>query len=361
MDQTARSDTALSAVTDNSITIIRPDDWHVHLREGPMMRAVLPYTANKFGRAIIMPNLVPPVVTAIEVEWYRRRIKEALPEGSAFTPLMTGYLTDNTDPDDVEQAFREGIVVAYKVYPAGATTNSAAGVTDIKKAMRALERAQKIGMPILFHGEVTDPSVDIFDREAVWIERILIPIRKDFPGLKVVMEHITTKDAVDYAMDQPNDGTFGATITPHHLKISRNALFEGGLRPHKYCLPVAKREMHRIALRVAATSGLPYFFLGTDSAPHPLHRKEAECCAAGCFVAPAALELYAEVFEEEGKLDKLEAFASKNGPKFYGLPENKDTVTLVRKPWQVPEVIPADNGEKIRPFMAGETLGWSVA
>jgi dihydroorotase len=343
------------------LVITRPDDWHVHLRDGAMMQAVLPWSARTFGRVIVMPNLVPPVTKAAAAADYRRRILQALSDEDTergFVPLMTCYLTDDTDPADLAQGFLDGVFTAAKLYPAGATTNSASGVTDIAKLDRVLAKMEEIGMPLLIHGEVTDPAVDIFDREAVFIERILVPLRRRFHHLRCVFEHATTKEAVEFVRSE--HGHMAATITPHHLMISRNALFQGGLRPHLYCLPVAKRAHHMEALRQAATSGEPYFFLGTDTAPHPVHRKEAECCAAGCFVAPAALELYAQVFDEEGALDKLENFASKFGPRFYGLDENAGTVTLVREPWTVPESVAVVGGDKVRPFMAGETLNWKV-
>ncbi len=350
----------------DKITLRRPDDWHVHLRDGAMMEAVLPWTARAFGRAIVMPNLVPPVTTADMAAGYRRRILAALDDASAergFTPLMTAYLTDVTDPDDLAQGFEDGVFAAAKLYPAGATTNSAAGVTDIAKLDRVLARMEAIGLPLLIHGEVTDQSVDIFDREAVFIERILTPMRRRFAHLNIVFEHATTRDAVDFVRAHRSahgHNHTACTITVHHLMISRNAIFQGGLRPHLYCLPVAKRATHTEALRRAATSGEACFFLGTDTAPHPVHRKEAECCAAGIFSAPAALELYAQVFEEEGALDRLEAFASLNGPRFYGMEPNEARVTLVREPWKVPESVAVVGGEKVRPFLAGETINWKL-
>ncbi|NQV57102.1 MAG: dihydroorotase [Rhodospirillales bacterium] len=325
-------------MSDNdTLTLRRPDDWHVHLRDGDMLRAVLPYTARQFARAIVMPNLASPVTTASEAGEYRRRILDALPDDElcrGFLPLMTCYLTDNTDADELERGFVDGVFTAAKLYPANATTNSAAGVTDIANLDAALERMAGIGMPLLMHGEVTDPSVDVFDRETQFIKLVLDPMLGRFPGLKAVLEHITTMQAVSYVRSK--QGALGATITAHHLMINRNALFEGGLRPHNYCLPIAKRESHRLALREAATSGEPWFFLGTDSAPHEIAAKEADCGCAGIFTAPAALELYAQVFDEEGAMDKLESFASVNGPTFYGLEVNEATVTLVRDAWDGP-------------------------
>ena len=340
-----------------SLTLRRPDDWHLHLRDGAMMKAVLPFTARVFGRAIVMPNLVPPVTSVSAAEAYRRRILKALRKRANFTPLMTAYLTDATAPDEIERGFEKGVWVAAKLYPANATTNSAHGVTDITRIDKVLERMARIGMPLLVHGEVTDPTVDVFDREAVFIERILAPITKRLPELKVVFEHATTRDAVDFVRAQ--GPSVAATITPHHLVISRNALFQGGLRPHMYCLPVAKREAHRLALRRAATSGEAKFFLGTDSAPHWIPDKEKDCGCAGIFCAPAALETYARVFDEENALDKLEAFASLNGPRFYGLPPNDARVTLRRETWKVPAKVKAGRGA-VKPFLAGEELGWKL-
>ena len=340
-----------------SLTLRRPDDWHLHLRDGPMMKAVLPFTARVFGRAIIMPNLVPPVTGVSAAEAYRRRILKALPKRANFTPLMTAYLTDATAPDEIERGFKGGVWLAAKLYPANATTNSARGVTDITRIDKVLERMARIGMPLLVHGEVTDPKIDVFDREAVFMERILAPLLRRLPSLKVVFEHATTRDAIDFVRAQgPN---VAATITPHHLVISRNALFHGGLRPHMYCLPVAKREAHRLALRRAATSGDAKFFLGTDSAPHPIADKEKDCGCAGIFCAPAALETYARVFDEENALDKLESFASLNGPRFYGLPFNDTRVTLTREKWKVPAKVKVGSGA-VKPFLAGEELGWKL-
>lgn len=339
-----------------SLTIRRPDDWHLHLRDGAMLKAVAPFSARQFARAIVMPNLTPPVTSAAAAEAYRTRIKAAA--GPGFTPLMTCYLTDQADPDELAAGHRAGAWVAAKLYPANATTNSAHGVTDIRNIMPALERMQAIGMPLLVHGEVTDPDVDIFDREAMFIERSLAPLLRELPGLKVVLEHITTAEAAAFVADGP--ANLAATVTPQHLIINRNAIFAGGLRPHAYCLPVAKREKHRLAVRRAATSGSPKFFLGTDSAPHERGAKESGCGCAGIFNAPFAIEAYATVFEEEGALDRLEAFASENGPRFYGLPLNEGVVTLVREPQQVPQKIAIEGGELV-PFFAGATVRWRLA
>jgi dihydroorotase len=336
------------------LTIRRPDDWHVHLRDGDMLRAVAPHTARQFARAIVMPNLAPPVTTAAAAGAYRRRIVDALPEHGGFLPLMTCYLTDETDPGALEEGFMDGVFTAAKLYPAGATTNSAAGVTDIAKLGPVFERMAGIGMPLLLHGEVTDPDVDVFDREAVFIERVLEPLLARNPALKAVLEHITTGDAVDYVNSK--GGSLGATITAHHLIINRNALFEGGIRPHHYCLPVAKRESHRLALRAAAVSGAPWFFLGTDSAPHPAADKENDCGCAGIFTAPAALELYAQVFDEEGALDKLEGFASVHGAEFYGLALNEGTITLAREGG--PPMAAETGG--VKPFHVGRVLNWRL-
>ena len=338
------------------LTITRPDDWHLHLRDGAAMAAVLPYTARQFARAIVMPNLRPPVTTTAQALEYRSRIVAALPAHSDFTPLMTLYLTDNTPPDEIRRAKAQGIVAA-KLYPAGATTNSDAGVTDIRRCAATLEAMQREGLLLLVHGEVTDPDVDIFDREAVFIDQVMQPLRRDFPELKVVFEHITTKDAAQYVAAA--DKTTAATITAHHLLYNRNALFIGGLRPHYYCLPVLKREIHRAALVTAATSGSNKFFLGTDSAPHASALKEQSVCGAGCFTAPAAIELYAEAFEAAGALDQLEAFASFNGADFYGLPRNIGSVTLERKPWTLPETLPFGDAT-IKPLRAGESLNWKL-
>jgi dihydroorotase len=342
-------------VASQTLTIRRPDDWHVHLRDGDMLRAVAPYTARQFARAIVMPNLVPPVTAPDAAAAYRARIIHAA--GPGFTPLMTCYLTDETKAEEIARGLKEGAWIAAKLYPAGATTNSASGVTDIRNIYPVLERMQDIGMVLCIHGEVTDPAVDVFDREAVFIERILSRVVEEFPRLKIVLEHITTEDAVNFVRDRTH---VAATVTPQHLIINRNALFAGGLRPHAYCLPVAKRERHRLAVRKAATSGEANIFLGTDSAPHPRHAKESGCGCAGIFNAPFALESYAAVFDAEGALDKLEAFASENGPRFYGLPLNEGTVTLERGEVKVPECIEADGAELV-PFHAGETLGWRLA
>ena len=341
----------------DSITIRRPDDWHVHLRDGAMLKAVVPETAREFGRAIVMPNLVPPVTTVAAAEAYRARILAALPAGSRFTPLMTAYLTDASNADEIARGFESKVFTAAKLYPANATTNSASGVTDLTKIAPVLARMEQLGMPLLIHGEVTDPAIDVFDREAVFIERILIKLMRDFPALKIVLEHITTKDAADFvAAAGP---TLAATITAHHLVINRNAIFQGGLRPHMYCLPIAKREIHRLALRQAATSGDAKFFLGTDSAPHPIHDKEKDCGCAGIFTAPVALEIYAQVFDEENALTKLEAFASLNGPRFYKLPPNEDRVTLRREAMQVPDAITGDAGA-VQTVLAGQTIAWRI-
>ncbi|MEO6112849.1 MAG: dihydroorotase [Sphingomicrobium sp.] len=335
-----------------SITIRRPDDWHVHLRDGEMLAHVAPYTARQFARAIVMPNLAPPVTSIAQASAYRDRIVAAT--GPGFTPLMTAYLTDDADPDEIARGHAEGVWIAAKLYPAGATTNSAAGVTDIARISRVLARMEAIGMPLLVHGEVTDPDVDVFDREAVFIERILLKLLADFPALKVVFEHITTSHAADLVM-APDFPNLAATITPQHLMLNRNALFDGGLRPHAYCLPVVKREEHRLAVRRAAVSGSPKYFLGTDSAPHVAAAKQSACGCAGLFNAPFALEAYAQVFDEEGALDRLEGFASVHGPAFYGLPFNESTVTLDRAAVEVPATI----GDVV-PFGAGGQFGWRM-
>jgi dihydroorotase len=340
------------------ITLIRPDDWHVHLRDGDMLRAVVDHTARQFARAIVMPNLKPPVTTVAAARAYRDRILAAVDPALGFTPLMTAYLTDDIDPDEIARGFAEGVFTAAKLYPANATTNSAAGVTDIRRLDRVLERMQAIDMPLLIHGEVVDHTVDVFDREAVFIERTLIPTLKRFPGLRVVFEHITTRQAVEFVTEA--GPRVAATITPHHLEINRNAMFEGGIRPHFYCLPVAKREEHRLALRRAATSGNPKFFLGTDSAPHRVTDKESACGCAGIWSAPVAIESYAKTFEEEGALDRLEGFASLHGARFYGLPVNTTKLRLARDPLAVPERYTFDAGEVV-PFHAGRTLAWRYA
>ncbi len=342
----------------NDLTLVRPDDWHVHLRDGDMLRAVVDHTARVFARAIVMPNLKPPVTTVAAACAYRERILAVVDPALSFTPLMTAYLTDDIDPDEIARGFAERVFTAAKLYPANATTNSAAGVTDIRRLDRVLERMQAIGMPLLLHGEVVDHTVDVFDREAVFIERVMVPTLARFPALRVVFEHITTRQAVEFVTEA--GANVGATITPHHLEINRNAMFEGGIRPHFYCLPVAKREEHRLALRRAATSGNPKFFLGTDSAPHRVTDKESACGCAGIWNAPVALESYAKVFDEEGALDRLEGFASIHGPRFYGLPINTTRVRLVREPLPVPERYTFDAGE-IVPFHAGRTLGWRYA
>jgi len=343
----------------NTLTIRRPDDWHVHLRDGALLQVVAAATARQFARAIVMPNLRPPVTTTAAARDYRARIVAAVrtrggaAQAAGFTPLMTAYLTETIDPADLEWGHREGVLTAVKLYPAGATTNSDAGVRDLAAITPVLETLERIGMPLLIHGEVTDSAIDIFDREAVFIERVLAPLLQRHPGLKVVLEHITTSDAVDFVRTGP--ANLAATITPHHMHINRNALFAGGLRPDLYCLPVAKRELHRIALRAAATSGNPRFFVGTDSAPHPREAKESACGCAGIYNAPHALESYAAVFEAENALDRFEAFASEHGPRFYGLPLNTGSVTLERRPTPVPERI-----DDLVPFHAGETLGWQL-
>ena len=341
-----------------SLTITRPDDWHLHLRDGAMLQAVLPETTRHFARAIIMPNLVPPVVTGAQAAAYRDRILAAMPEGAEFEPLMTLYLTEDTDPDDLAQAHASGLITAVKLYPAGATTNSASGVSNFENVRHVLDRIAEIGCPLCVHGEVTDADIDIFDREAVFIDRVLDPIRKATPGLKVIMEHITTKDGVDYV--KSNDEGLGATITTHHLIINRNHILVGGIKPHYYCLPVAKRETHRLALREAATSGDARFFLGTDSAPHLDHLKENACGCAGCFTATNTMSLLAHVFEEENALDKLEGFASLNGPAFYGLPANAGTITLTKGDVvETPAKIPTPDGD-VTVFDPSFPVHWHV-
>ena len=342
--------------TPRTLTLTRPDDWHLHLRDGEAMAAVLPHSARQFARAIVMPNLRPPITNTAQALAYRQRILTALPAGMDFTPLMTLYLTDITPPEEILRAKDAGIK-ALKLYPAGATTNSDAGVTDIRKTYATLEAMQRAGLLLLVHGEVTDTEIDLFDREAVFIERVMQPLRRDFPELKVVFEHITTREAAQYVMAA--DAHTAATLTAHHLLYNRNALFMGGMRPHYYCLPVLKREVHRVALVAAATSGSAKFFLGSDSAPHAAALKEQSVCGAGCFTAPAALELYAEAFEAAGALDKLEAFASFHGADFYGLPRNTGHVTLVRDPRTLPETLPFGQAV-IKPLRGGETLNWSL-
>jgi dihydroorotase len=341
-----------------TLTIRRPDDWHVHLRDGALLKGVLPFTARQFARAIVMPNLVPPVVTIAEAIAYKARILAALPPGADFTPLMTCYLTDTADPAGIARGHEAGVFVAAKLYPAHATTGSAQGVTEIANIYPVLETMQRIGLPLLVHGEATDPEIDVFDREAAFIERSLSKILGDFPELRIVFEHITTEDAVGFVASA--GANVAATITPQHLHLNRNAMLVGGIRPHAYCLPVAKREKHRLALRKAATSGSAQYFLGTDTAPHAKHLKEAACGCAGIFNAAFALESYLAVFDEESALGQFEAFASENGPRFYGLPLNQGTVTLERSEVEVPELVDA-NGTAIVPFHAGETLGWRLA
>jgi len=340
------------------LSITRPDDWHLHLRDGAAMAAVLPDTARRFARAIVMPNLQPPVTTTQQALHYRERILGALPEGAAFEPLMTLYLTDNTPAEEIARAKLSGRVHAVKLYPAGATTHSDAGVTRVSRCFAALEKMEQLGLPLLIHGESTDPAIDVFDREKAFLEEVLGPLVERFSGLKVVLEHITTRDAVHYV--EVTGPHVAATITAHHLLLNRNALFLGGVRPHHYCLPVLKREEHREALVEAATSGNPKFFLGTDSAPHARGAKEAACGCAGIYTAHAALELYAAAFEEAGALDRLEGFASHFGADFYGLPRNQDTVTLVREEWKVPASLPFGQ-ETLVPLRAGETVPWKLA
>lgn len=344
------------------LTIRRPDDWHVHLRDGSMLQSVVNHTARQFARAIVMPNLAPPVTTIAAAEEYRGRIIAALDPTTDpaldFTPLMTCYLTDDADAAEIERGYTEGSFAACKLYPANATTNSSHGVTDVANITTTLAAMERIGMPLLVHGEVTDPEIDIFDREAVFIEQVLTGLIADFPGLKIVFEHITTADAVDF-VDQAGH-KLAATVTPHHLDFNRNALFVGGIRPHFYCLPVAKRETHRLALRKAATSGSPKFFLGTDSAPHPQGDKETACGCAGIFNAPYAIESYARTFEAEDALDKLEGFASEHGPNFYGLPLNAGQITLERSPATVPDTLSAGDTTLV-PLHAGETLAWRIS
>lgn len=340
-----------------TLTLTRPDDWHLHLRDDDYLRAVLPATAKRFARAIVMPNLRPPVTTVALAQAYRQRILAALPAGLTFQPLMTLYLTDNTRPEEINQLNQIHIIKAVKYYPAGATTNSDSGVTDIGKCAAVLEAMQEVGMPLLVHGEVTDSEVDIFDRERVFIERVLMPLTQRYAKLKVVVEHITTREAAQFVTGAP--ANIAATITAHHLLLNRNALFAGGMRPHNYCLPVLKREVHREALVAAAISGNPKFFLGTDSAPHARHTKEADCGCAGCYTAYAGIELYAEAFDAAGALDKLEGFASHHGADFYGLPRNRDTITLVREAWQVPMEV-GYGADRLTPFRAGGEVAWRL-
>ena len=345
------SETALPS----SISLTRPDDWHVHLRDGVQLHTSVPHTAAQFGRAIVMPNLKPPVTTVAQALAYRQRIEQAIPAGASFEPLMTLYLTDNTPADEVARA-REAGIAAFKLYPAGATTNSDAGVTDLRHCHAALEAMQRHGIPLLVHGEVTDAQIDIFDREAVFIERVLQPLRQAMPELKIVMEHITTREAAQYVAEA-GAGT-AATITPQHLLFNRNALLAGGVRPHYYCLPVLKREVHRQALVAAATSGKPCYFLGTDSAPHSKNAKENACGCAGCYSAPTAIELYAQAFDQAGRIERLQGFASHFGADFYGLPRNTSTITLVKEDQVIPESLDYLNGEQIIPLYAGQTIQW---
>ena len=340
----------------NTLTLIRPDDWHVHLRDGAALATVVPDTARQFARAIVMPNLKPPVTTAAQAVAYADRIRAAVPAGIDFEPLMTLYLTDRLPPDEIVRA-RDAGVVAVKLYPAGATTNSDAGVTDLRHTRPTLEAMQRLGLPLLVHGEVTDPAIDLFDREAVFIDTQLIPLRRDFPELKIVFEHITTREAAQYVAEA--GAHTAATITAHHLLYNRNAIFTGGVRPHYYCLPVLKREVHRLALVAAATSGSDRFFLGTDSAPHPAHLKEHATGCAGCYTALSAIELYAEAFEAAGALERLEGFASWHGPDFYGLPRNTARITLRRETWTLPESLPFGEAQ-LKPLRGGETLSWRL-
>ena len=340
------------------LTLTRPDDWHLHLRDGEALASVLPHTARQFGRAIVMPNLKPPVTTVEQADAYRQRILAAVPKSMKFEPLMTLYLTNNTPASEIAKAAASGFVQAVKLYPAGATTNSDAGLTDISKAYDTLAEMERVGLPLLVHGEVTDQSVDLFDREKVFIDTVLLPLTQRFPKLKIVMEHITTKDAAEFVVNAASN--VAATITAHHLLYNRNAIFQGGVRPHWYCLPVLKRETHREALVAAATSGNAKFFLGTDSAPHAKQTKEAACGCAGCYTAYAAIELYAEAFEQAGALDQLEKFASFNGPDWYGLPRNTDTIMLCKENWVVPATYPYLATDDIVPLRAGETLSWKM-
>lgn len=349
--------TSITSTAPDTLSLTRPDDWHLHLRDGAVLASVLPHSARQFARAIVMPNLRPPVTTTQQAQAYRQRILAALPPDLVFEPLMTLYLTDNTQPDEIRRARESGFVHGVKLYPAGATTNSDAGVTDLAKCIRTLEVMQEVGMPLLVHGEVTDPDIDIFDREAVFIERVMRPLRHALPGLKVVFEHITTAEAAQYVSEA--DGQVAATITAHHLLYNRNEIFKGGIRPHYYCLPVLKRERHRQALVHAATSGSPKFFLGTDSAPHPKGLKEHACGCAGCYTALHALELYAQAFEQAGALDKLEGFASFHGPDFYGLPRNTESVTLKRESWLLPAELEMGDTTVV-PLGAGQNLGWRL-
>ena len=357
--QTFRSDMSSQALVDSSgqIIIRQPDDWHVHLRDGAILSALTPFTARQFARAIVMPNLDPPITTRAMAKAYRDRIVEATPEKLKFTPLMTCFLTDDSNCDEIIPGFFEGIFTACKLYPCGATTNSSRGVSNIKNIYKVLDKMQAVGMPLLIHGEVVDKDVDIFDREAVFIDRTLKKLVKDFSNLKIVLEHITTANSVEFVEDSGNN--IAATITPHHLIINRNALFDGGIKPHYYCLPIAKREFHRLALRKAATSGSHKFFLGTDSAPHSVSSKESSCGCAGIFNAPCAMETYTQVFEEEGRLEALETFSSINGAKFYGLPLNNETITIRKLDKLIAEEIKIEN-ESYKPLYAGEMINWSL-
>lgn len=350
-------DAAVAAKPEATLSIRRPDDWHVHLRDGEMLRAVLPYTARQFARGIIMPNLVPPVTTVADAQAYRTRILAARPEGSDFEPLMTCYLTDGTAPDEIEKGFAEKVWVAAKLYPAGATTNAQHGVTDIPGLRRVFERMERIGMPVLIHGEATDPAIDVFDREAAFMEKSLLPLLKSHQGLKVVVEHVTTAETADLV--RAYAPRVAGTITPHHLMINRTSLFQGGLRPHLYCLPVAKRERHRLALRTAATSGEGCFFIGTDTAPHARSLKEASCGCAGIFGGATALQTYVEVFDDEDALDRFEAFASLNGARFYGLPLNRGTITLIKRSSRAAPSL-AVEGEEVVIFRGDQPLTWSI-
>ncbi len=350
--------TTPNSLTTTSIKITRPDDWHLHLRDGAALKAVLPDTARQFARAIVMPNLRPPVTTTELAAAYRQRIVDALPAGLQFEPLMTLYLTDNTTAEEIVKAKASGIIHGVKLYPAGATTNSDSGVTSLDKCASALDAMEKLGMPLLTHAEVTDADVDVFDRERVFIERHMIPLLKKYPALKIVFEHITTKDAADFVMSAPSN--VAATITAHHLLMNRNDMFKGGIQPHHYCLPILKREEHRVALVKAATSGNSKFFLGTDSAPHAKHTKEAACGCAGMYTAHTAIELYVEAFETVDAIDKLEGFASFYGADFYGLPRNKAQITLVKESWKVPESLPFDGLDVLVPLRAGQELNWKL-
>jgi len=343
----------------NSITIRKPDDWHLHVRDGQMMAATLPHTARAFGRAILMPNLVPPVATVADGLAYRERALACLPKGSDFTPLITCYLRDDTDPDDVEEGFKMGLFTGVKLYPANATTNSALGVTDYEKVYRVYERMEKIGMRLLVHGEEVDPAIDVFDREAVFLDRRLAPMMKSFPGLKIILEHLSSKIGVDFV--RANAPQLGSTITPYHMEINRTDMLGWGIKPYFYCMPIIKTEADRVALREAATSGDSCFFLGTDSAPHAMAKKLAVTGAAGLFTAPLAIELYTKIFADDGKLDKLEAFSSLNGPAHYGMAPNEATITLERKPWTIPEQVLVDGPEeRVLVYRGGETMEWQV-